>query len=143
LVKVAEASNRDPKEYLPLLNELRKIEPECYRKYRIDMVRGDWQGALRHLSLVNDKWEEAVALIRDKQLYSAALVICKGSTRYKDVCLLYAEVLESRAQWQEAAILFDKADCKAKRCLKFSIMFNIFTSPNLRPLALNAFILIA
>ncbi|KIH47660.1 hypothetical protein ANCDUO_22276, partial [Ancylostoma duodenale] len=80
---VAEASNRDPKEYLPLLNELRKVEPECYRKYRIDMVRSDWRGALRHLSLVDDKWEEAVALIRDKQLYSAALVIYKDSSRYK------------------------------------------------------------
>ncbi|VDM75684.1 unnamed protein product, partial [Strongylus vulgaris] len=41
--QVAEASNRDPKEYIPLLNELRKVEPECYRKYRIDMVREDWR----------------------------------------------------------------------------------------------------
>ncbi|EYB95240.1 hypothetical protein Y032_0162g3422 [Ancylostoma ceylanicum] len=120
--QVAEASNRDPKEYLPLLNELRKVEPECYRKYRIDMVRGDWRGALQHLSRVDEKWEEAVALIRDKQLYSAALVIYKDSARYKDVCLLYAEVLESKAQWQEAAILYDKAGCKEKvlRCLEMS-----------------------
>ncbi|CAJ0593837.1 unnamed protein product [Cylicocyclus nassatus] len=120
--QVAEASNRDPKEYIPLLNELRKIEPESYRKYRIDTVREDWRGALRHLSELDEKWEEAVALIREKDLYSAALIIYKDSPRYKDVCLLYAELLESKAQWQEAAMLYDKTDRPEKvlRCLEMA-----------------------
>lgn len=52
LLQVAEASNRDPKEYIPLLNELRKVEPETYRAYRIDMLREDWTGALTHLAKV-------------------------------------------------------------------------------------------
>ncbi|KHJ79892.1 hypothetical protein OESDEN_20447 [Oesophagostomum dentatum] len=128
--QVAEASNRDPKEYIPLLNEFRKVEPEPYRKYRIDLVRNDWRGALRHLSQLDDKWDEAVALIRDKQLYSSALVIYKDLPKYKDVCLLYAEVLESKAQWQEAAILYDKTEHKEKvlRCLEMSRDVNQFVS---------------
>ncbi|KAK6727300.1 hypothetical protein RB195_005166 [Necator americanus] len=120
--QVAEATNRDPKEYIPLLNELLKVEPENYRKYRVDVVRGDWRGALQHLSRLDEKWNEALTLIRNKQLYSSALVIYKGTSRYKDVCLLYAGVLESKAQWREAAVLYDKADCNEKvlRCLEMS-----------------------
>uniref|UniRef100_A0A0K0DB17 FAT domain-containing protein n=1 Tax=Angiostrongylus cantonensis TaxID=6313 RepID=A0A0K0DB17_ANGCA len=82
-LQVAEMSNRDPKEYVPLLNELRKVEPDDYRKFRIDMVREDWKSALTHLSRLDDKWNEAMALIREKQLYSAALIIYKNSSRFK------------------------------------------------------------
>ncbi|WKX92800.1 hypothetical protein Q1695_010665 [Nippostrongylus brasiliensis] len=121
-LQVAEVSNRDPKEYLPLLNELRKVEPEVYRKYRIDMIRSDWEGALRHLSQLDDKWEEAVDLIRDKNLFSVALLIYLNTPRYKSICALYASVLESKAQWDEAAALYEKAEDfqKALRCLELS-----------------------
>ncbi|KAK5983142.1 hypothetical protein GCK32_001347 [Trichostrongylus colubriformis] len=82
-LQVAEVSNRDPKEYVPLLNELRKVEPEDYRKYRIDLFRSDWESALKHLSYLDDKWDEAVGLIREKNLYSAALIFYKESSKYK------------------------------------------------------------
>ncbi|VDM63054.1 unnamed protein product [Angiostrongylus costaricensis] len=119
---VAEMSNRDPKEYVPLLNELRKVEPDDYRKFRIDMVREDWKSALTHLSRLDDKWNEAVALIREKQLYSAALIIYKNSSRFKDVCSIYAEVLELNALWDEAALIYNRAGDNEKelRCLELS-----------------------
>ncbi|KAE9421284.1 hypothetical protein Angca_004960, partial [Angiostrongylus cantonensis] len=119
---VAERSNRDPKEYVPLLNELRKVEPDDYRKFRIDMVREDWKSALTHLSRLDDKWNEAMALIRQKQLYSAALIIYKNSSRFKDVCSIYAEVLELNALWDEAALMYNRAGDNEKelRCLELS-----------------------
>uniref|UniRef100_A0A8L8KT92 Reverse transcriptase domain-containing protein n=1 Tax=Heligmosomoides polygyrus TaxID=6339 RepID=A0A8L8KT92_HELPZ len=121
-LQVAEVSNRDPKEYVPLLNELRKVEPEDYRKCRIDMARSDWESALRHLSLFDDKWDEAVDLIRARDLYAPALVIYRGSAKYKSVCALYAAVLEAKAQWDEAAVLYEKAEdiSKTMRCLEMS-----------------------
>ncbi|KAK6010591.1 hypothetical protein OSTOST_24377, partial [Ostertagia ostertagi] len=106
---VAEVSNRDPKEYLPLLNELRKVEPENYRKYRIDLFRSDWKSALMHLSYIDDKWDEAVEFIREKNLYSTAMIFYKESSKYKDLCSLYAAVMESKAQWNEAVLLHEKA----------------------------------
>ncbi len=42
---VAEKSHTDPKEYLPFLNELRKLE-ENYRKYKIDMYLKRYKKAL-------------------------------------------------------------------------------------------------
>lgn len=47
------------------------------------MARSDWESALRHLSLFDDKWDEAVDLIRARDLYAPALVIYRGSAKYK------------------------------------------------------------
>ena len=47
---VAQNSDRDPKEYLPILNELKRMKPALYQHYHIDSLLGDWESALRHLS---------------------------------------------------------------------------------------------
>ncbi|KAJ1350615.1 hypothetical protein KIN20_006444 [Parelaphostrongylus tenuis] len=129
-LQVAEMSNRDPKEYLPLLNELQKVELDDYRKFRIDMIREDWKSALAHLSRLDDKWDEAVALICEKQLYSAALIVYRNSSRYKDICAIYAKVLESNALWDEAAVLYNKAGDNEKElyCIELSRNFERYVS---------------
>ncbi|VDO61893.1 unnamed protein product [Haemonchus placei] len=129
-LQVAEVSNRDPKEYVPILNEFRKVEPEDYRKYRIDLYRSDWESALKHLSYLDDKWDEVVKLIREKNLYSTALVLFRESAKYKDLCSLYAAVLESKAQWDEAALLYEKAGEHGKvlRCLEMMGNIDRFVS---------------
>ncbi|PIO57521.1 hypothetical protein TELCIR_21065, partial [Teladorsagia circumcincta] len=91
------------------LNLALQVEPEDYRKYRIDLFRSDWKSALKHLSYIDDKWDEAVELIREKNLYSTAMIFYKESSKYKDLCSLYAAVMESRAQWDEAMLLHEKA----------------------------------
>ena len=46
---VAEKSQKDPKEYLPFLNELRKL-PLHYQRYRIDRYLHRFDKALQHIS---------------------------------------------------------------------------------------------
>jgi elongator complex protein 1 len=45
---VAKKSQKDPKEYLQFLNEL-KAMPETYRKYKIDCHLKKFESALAHL----------------------------------------------------------------------------------------------
>lgn len=45
---VAQKSQKDPKEYLQFLNELKKL-PESYRKFRIDSHLKKFESALVHL----------------------------------------------------------------------------------------------
>lgn len=46
---VAEKSQKDPKEYLPFLNELRKL-PLHYQRYQIDKYLHRFDKALQHIS---------------------------------------------------------------------------------------------
>ncbi len=45
---VAEKSQKDPKEYLPFLNELRKL-PVDYQRYKIDVYLQRYDRALEHI----------------------------------------------------------------------------------------------
>ena len=45
---VAERSQKDPKEYLPFLNDLKKL-PEVYRKHKIDVHLKRYKSALKHI----------------------------------------------------------------------------------------------
>jgi hypothetical protein len=47
---VAQNSDRDPKEYLPILNELKQKKPALYQRYHIDLLLGDWESALSQLA---------------------------------------------------------------------------------------------
>lgn len=46
---VAEKSQKDPKEYLPFLNELRRL-PVNYQRYKIDVYLKRHDKALQHIS---------------------------------------------------------------------------------------------
>ena len=49
VVMVAERSQKDPKEYLPFLNNLRKL-PLHYQRYKIDCHLNRYEKALHHIS---------------------------------------------------------------------------------------------
>ena len=49
VLMVAEKSQKDPKEYLPFLNELRRL-PVDYQRYRIDLFLRRFSKALGHIS---------------------------------------------------------------------------------------------
>ncbi|PAV83387.1 hypothetical protein WR25_16121 [Diploscapter pachys] len=109
-VQVAEVSNRDPKEYLPILNEIQQIQDENYRCYKIDMLREDYGSALGNISKVDEKFEEAISLINEKKLYAKALMEYKESEKfYEKVCSIVAQAYEKSTNYQEAGILFEKS----------------------------------
>ncbi|CAJ0571172.1 unnamed protein product, partial [Mesorhabditis spiculigera] len=100
-VQVAEASNADPKEFLPLLNRL--------RKFHTDLVREDWDGALKHIAGLDQHFEEAVQLIKQKGIYASAMRTFVATGKYREICAIYAEFLETKAQWAEAALIYANA----------------------------------
>ncbi|EFP11523.1 CRE-ELPC-1 protein [Caenorhabditis remanei] len=125
--QVAEASNYDPKEYLPVLNKLNRISDESEREYRINVVREAWLDAIRSLIILDEKiqkdsespwFSDIREIIQRENLHQKALTLLNpGDKRYKEFCELYAAELERRVHWKEAALFYELAGAQEK-CLK-------------------------
>lgn len=103
---VASKSSKDPKEYIPFLNSLKKLN-EDYMKYSIDMHLKRYQSALEHISRDSTKFEECFNLVHNQKLYSRAMKLFKkDSTEYKKIARAYGEFLLSKTKYQEAGIMF-------------------------------------
>ena len=73
VLMVAEKSQKDPKEYLPFLNELKKLE-ENYRKYKIDLYLKRYKKALESIVKCGQGHKaEMIKLVDDQKLFSEAL----------------------------------------------------------------------
>ncbi|XP_043231779.1 elongator complex protein 1-like [Amphibalanus amphitrite] len=110
VLMVAEKSQKDPKEYLPLLNELRQLPAE-YARYRVDCLLRRHESALRHLAAAGaDRQPELLRLVQERGLYSAALrLLPAGGAAYRAVCGLFAEHLDGAGRCWEAAALYVRA----------------------------------
>ncbi|XP_058806417.1 putative elongator complex protein 1 [Phymastichus coffea] len=106
---VAQKSQRDPKEYVAQLNELRQLEPN-YMKFSIDSQLKRYSSALEHIVKIPDREDECLAFIKSHELYGKALRLfdCK-SKQYKNVANAYGHHLNSKAKHKEAGIMFVKA----------------------------------
>nr|CAD7595062.1 unnamed protein product [Timema genevievae] len=139
---VAAKSQKDPKEYLPFLNQLRKemenedyfallvlslryafdrMEPH-YQRYCIDKHLKRFDSALHNIASCsgnNQYLEECLTLIRDHKLYTQALVLFdRSSPAYGRVSVLYAEHLLDARRPYEAALMFQRGGdlCRALQC---------------------------
>uniref|UniRef100_A0A183CMB6 Elongator complex protein 1 n=1 Tax=Globodera pallida TaxID=36090 RepID=A0A183CMB6_GLOPA len=126
---VAHSSNLDPKEYLPVLNDLKKKTPPTYQKYHIDLFMGDWNSALEHIAMLaqlphDDDVEngvevgactasayldECLKLVEHHKLYPAAMKLFCGRPHYEEICGITAKEMERNGRLKEAAILHEKA----------------------------------
>ncbi|KAL2294004.1 hypothetical protein Nmel_007714 [Mimus melanotis] len=115
VVMVAEKSQKDPKEYLPFLNTLRKMEIN-YQRYTIDRHLKRYTKALGHLSKCGpEHFSEFLNLVKDQNLYSEALKLYPSSTQeYKDISDAYGEYLMQRQLYEQAALIFGRAGIFAK-----------------------------
>ncbi|NXI22503.1 ELP1 protein, partial [Sterrhoptilus dennistouni] len=115
VVMVAEKSQKDPKEYLPFLNTLRKMETN-YQRYTIDRHLKRYTKALGHLSKCGpEHFSEFLNLVKDQSLYSEALKLYPCSTReYKDISDAYGEYLIQKQLFEQAALIFARAGIFAK-----------------------------
>ncbi|CAG9532078.1 unnamed protein product [Cercopithifilaria johnstoni] len=107
---VAENSQMDPKEYLPLLTDFQVHSPPAYQKSKIDIHLGMFKRAVRNLSELDDRWNEAVEIIKRQNLYAEALVIYRGKKAYLKACELCANHLMDKRRFEEAALLFKRAN---------------------------------
>ncbi|KAJ7423147.1 putative elongator complex protein 1 [Willisornis vidua] len=115
VIMVAEKSQKDPKEYLPFLNSLRKMETN-YQRYTIDRHLKRYTKALGHLSKCGpEHFSEFLNLVKDQNLYCEALKLYPSSTQeYKDISDAYGEYLIQKQLCEEAALVFARAGIFAK-----------------------------
>ncbi|XP_056370371.1 elongator complex protein 1 isoform X2 [Oenanthe melanoleuca] len=115
VVMVAEKSQKDPKEYLPFLNTLRKMETN-YQRYTIDKHLKRYTKALGHLSKCGpEHFSEFLNLVKDQNLYSEALKLYPSSTQeYKDISDVYGEYLMQKQLYEQAALILARAGIFAK-----------------------------
>ena len=107
---IAEKSQKDPKEYVPFLNELKNLE-ENYMKYSIDKHLKRYSSALVHLSHVTGKFDEFINFAKEHELYSQAITLFKhNSKEYKTLAKAYSEFLMTKTKYQEAGIMFSKSE---------------------------------
>ncbi|KAJ8898249.1 hypothetical protein PR048_003609 [Dryococelus australis] len=108
---VAAKSQKDPKEYLPFLNQLLSFDPD-YRKFCINKHLRRYESALKHIVCCSDNnkhFQECLTLVKEHKLYDHALMLFKRKgTQYCQVAVLYAEYLQEQKKWDEAAIMFQR-----------------------------------
>ncbi|NWI51091.1 ELP1 protein, partial [Calyptomena viridis] len=115
VIMVAEKSQKDPKEYLPFLNTLWKMETN-YQRYTIDRHLKRYTKALGHLSKCGpEHFSEFLNLVKDQNLYCEALKLYPSSTQeYKDISDAYGEYLIQKQLYEQAALIFARAGIFAK-----------------------------
>lgn len=119
ILMVAEKSNKDPKEYLPFLNDLHSLETN-YQKYKIEMYLKNYKTALYHISKCKNHFNECISLITTEKLYKEALHLFPfDSEENKKIWSMYADYLMSKRYYEEAGLVY-------KRCEKFENALNAF-----------------
>lgn len=108
---VAEKSEKDPKEYIPFLNELNSFE-ENYRKYKIDHHLKRFGKALEHIAKCGvEKLEECLNLIATHGLHSKALQLFKRDHEcYQQIVSQFADHLRSKGQIFDACLMYERAE---------------------------------
>ncbi|XP_049765171.1 elongator complex protein 1 isoform X1 [Schistocerca cancellata] len=106
---VASKSTKDPKEYLPFLNELRRLEPN-YQKYTIDKYLKRYKSALSHISKCPEHFDECLELIKTHRMYSEALQLFnKSNDLYCKVAEAYADYLIAEHKFHDAGIMYERS----------------------------------
>uniref|UniRef100_A0A671FLZ7 Elongator acetyltransferase complex subunit 1 n=1 Tax=Rhinolophus ferrumequinum TaxID=59479 RepID=A0A671FLZ7_RHIFE len=96
VLMVAEKSQKDPKEYLPFLNTLKKMETN-YQRFTIDKYLKRYEKAIGHLS-------KCGKLVEQRKYSDAATVLEQYAQDYEEAVLLLLE----GAEWEEALRLVYK-----------------------------------
>lgn len=106
---VATKSQKDPKEYLPFLNELKQLD-ESYRKFKIDCHLKRYHKALKHIvNCGEDKFDECLKLANSENLHAEAMRLYEGQSEcYRKMVHSYAEILRSTGKARDACLMYER-----------------------------------
>lgn len=116
---VAQQSQRDPREYLPFIQDLHE-KPETRRKFAIDDHLGRREKALQHLHALN-VFDEVKTYTTRHDLYQTALRLYRYDTdRHNVLTDLYAAYLESQSKYREAGLAYESLNnfARATSCYR-------------------------
>ncbi|WAR00251.1 ELP1-like protein [Mya arenaria] len=111
VLMVAEKSQKDPKEYIPFLNDLRKLETN-YQRFTIDKHLKRYEKALTHIVKCGpEHFQECLSLVNEHKLHTQALQLYPpSSSQYKEIANGYGDVLAEKRRHDEAAIMYVKGE---------------------------------
>ncbi|XP_017659129.1 elongator complex protein 1 isoform X2 [Nannospalax galili] len=120
VLMVAEKSQKDPKEYLPFLNTLKKMETN-YQRFTIDKYLKRYEKAIGHLSKCGPEYfTECLNLIKDKNLYKEALKLYPpNSQQHKAISIAYGEYLVQEHLYESAGLVFSRCGAHEKALSAF------------------------
>ncbi|KAI9311999.1 IKI3 family-domain-containing protein [Dichotomocladium elegans] len=112
VLMVAQQAQMDPREYLPFLQELQKLD-KFYQRFRIDDHLKRYDSALRNLSRAGDSdhFDELLEYMKRHSLYKVALEEYGTKPNQKKLILdAYGDYLSSRNTHDEAAMVYRMCD---------------------------------
>ncbi|KAH9985168.1 IKI3 family-domain-containing protein [Russula vinacea] len=116
---IAQHTQKDPREYLPFLRELRALE-KYYQRFRIDDHLKRHKSALKNLSLAgSEHFDDVKAYVERNQLYEAALEIFCESDKLPEILSLYGEWFFERREFDQSALVFMDAQRPQKAMLAY------------------------
>ena len=103
---VAQQSQKDPREYLPYLQELNEMEP-LRKRFNIDNDLKRYQKALSHLHELG-VFDELKAFMAKHELHTTAMELYRyDNARMRELMQLYADYLSSRNRYKDAGIGYE------------------------------------
>jgi len=108
VVMVAQVAQKDPKEYLPFLEEL-SLLPEPLKRYKVDMHLKRYAAAITNLAEAGDEhFSTVLQLTQEHKLYTHTLATYEkvGGQPFNDVRCIAAEYLCSKKDTKEAGLLY-------------------------------------
>lgn len=111
-LNIAQQSQKDPKEYLPFLQNLH-VQTPLRRQFLIDDHLKLHEKALGWLhELGEEAYDELDAYVVEHALYKPALAIYRYHERHHVILRLYADHLHENKQYAEAALAYEFLDDK-------------------------------
>ncbi|KAF8554834.1 pol II transcription elongation factor [Imleria badia] len=133
VLMIAQHAQKDPRDYLPFLRELRAL-PQYYQRFKIDDHLRRHGKALSNLNLAGpDYFQEALEYVDRYQLYEEGLTIWRGTEQHQAVLTAYGSWLFDRRDYKQAALAFTEAGDLRKamvaheRALEWQELFDIST----------------
>ena len=114
---VAQQSQRDPREYLPFIQDLHKL-PDLRRRFAIDDHLNRREKALAHLHALHEHQEVRDYTVKHA-LYAAALMLYRyDEANLAAVTQLYAAYLETKSRFRDAGLAHESLGdyAAATRC---------------------------
>ncbi|KAF9222466.1 pol II transcription elongation factor [Gyrodon lividus] len=109
VLMVAQHAQKDPREYLPFLRELRAL-PQFYQRFKIDDHLRRHAKALSNLRRAGpDYFQEALEYLECHQLYEEGLAIWQDNEQHQAVLNAYGSWLFDRRDYKQAALVFVEA----------------------------------
>ncbi|XP_038221974.1 putative elongator complex protein 1 [Zerene cesonia] len=125
---VANRSQKDPKEYMPMLNDLNAMD-ENYKRFTINKNLKRYLKAVECLIKCGpSKHDELKTFVKYHSLYRDALkMLTPKDYIYKQICDDFGLFLKLKKQFLEAGIMFERADNidKAVECYKESLEWEL------------------